>query len=68
MKNIFALTKRDQRVVIAIVVMLVAASLLRHYLNPRSEPAPPTSTSTLSPTATPHPPAEEQDVNDAPER
>jgi hypothetical protein len=68
MKNIFALTKREQRVVIAIAVLVVGASLLRHYLDIRSEPPPPRSTSTLSPIATPHPPAEDQDVIDASER
>lgn len=60
MRNIFALTKREQRVVIAIVTLLVAASLAKYYLEIRSEHRPAGSTSTLSPTITPTPRAKDQ--------
>jgi hypothetical protein len=53
MRNLFALTKREQRVVITVVVLLVGAALAKHYLDMRSEPPPARSTSTLSPTVTP---------------
>jgi predicted metal-binding membrane protein len=53
MRNIFELTKREQRAVIVIVVVLVAAALALHYLETRSAPGPETSTSSLSPTMTP---------------
>jgi hypothetical protein len=52
MRNIFALTKREQRVVIVVVMTLVAAMLAKHYIDLRSQPPPERSTSTL-PTAAP---------------
>jgi len=56
MKNIFALTKGEQRVVIVVLMVLVAAMLTKHYLDNRSQPLPTRSTSTLpteAPTASP---------------
>ena len=68
MRNIFALTKREQRIIIAIVVLLVAASLAKHYLEIRPELRPTKSTSTLSPTVTPPARAEElSEDNEAPQ-
>jgi len=59
MRNIFALTKREQRIVILVLVALLAAALAKHHLDSRSQPPPTKSTSTL-PTATPsHLPGEE---------
>ena len=58
MRNIFALTKREQRIVILVLMALLAAALAKHHLDSRSPP-PTKSTSTL-PTATPsHLPGEE---------
>ena len=62
MKNIFELTRGEQRVVIFIVVVLVAAAFTQHLLETKSRPPParPASAnpatagrSTSSPTATP---------------
>ncbi|HET9856425.1 MAG TPA: hypothetical protein VFP99_01200 [Chthoniobacterales bacterium] len=47
MKNIFDLTKREQRLVIVIVVALVALALAKHFSNKREQP---TSTPASSPT------------------
>jgi hypothetical protein len=40
MKNIFDLTKREQRLVIVIVTALVAATLAKHFWENRSQPLP----------------------------
>jgi hypothetical protein len=58
MKNIFALTKREQRVIILIMTLLVAASFAKHHVNIRADLRPVRSTSTLSATVTPSPRAE----------
>jgi hypothetical protein len=49
MKNIFDLTKREQRLVIVIVVALVAVAFAKHSLEKKSQPLP-TSTPASSPT------------------
>jgi hypothetical protein len=65
MRNIFMLTKREQRVVITALVLLIGAALAKHYLDMRSEPPPARSTSTLSPTVTPPaPPQSDEAVDD----
>jgi hypothetical protein len=64
MRNIFVLTKREQRVVIVIVMLLVAASLAKHYLDIRLEPAPVESPSTASPSATPQSRLEDEEASD----
>ena len=46
MKNIFDLTKREQRFVIIIVAALVAAAFAKHFLENKSQPPHPRSTST----------------------
>jgi predicted metal-binding membrane protein len=51
MANIFELTKREQRVVILIVTMLVVIALAKHLWQSKSQAA--TTTSQPSPTATP---------------
>ena len=48
MKNIFGLTKNEQRVVIVVVMVLLAATLAKHFRNNRS-PIPVTT----SPSSTP---------------
>jgi hypothetical protein len=40
MKNIFHLTKREQRLVIMIVALLVTATLAKHFWENRSQPLP----------------------------
>jgi len=64
MRNILELTRSEQRVVIFIVVVLVAAAFTQHFLETRSRPAPAKSIS--SPTASPtiHP-EEEPDADDS---
>jgi hypothetical protein len=51
MRNIFELSKREQRVVIFIVVVLVAAAFTQHFLQTKAQP--PRTRSTSSPTAAP---------------
>ncbi|HST29718.1 MAG TPA: hypothetical protein VLK27_02635 [Chthoniobacterales bacterium] len=51
MRNIFELTKREQRVVIVIVTLLVASAFAKHAWQTRSSP--PVKTSSPEPTATP---------------
>jgi hypothetical protein len=46
MKNIFELTKREQRLVIVIVVALVAVAFAKHLSDQRAQPAPARSTTT----------------------
>jgi len=65
MKNIFAPTRTEQRVVIFIVIILVAAAFTQHLLETRSRPSPTKATS--SPTALPtvHPEEEQTGVDDS---
>jgi hypothetical protein len=65
MRNIFELTRSEQRVVIFIIVVLVAAAFAQHFLEKRSRPAP--TKSTLTPTASPivHPTDEQNDADDS---
>jgi hypothetical protein len=56
MKNIFVLTKNEQRVVIVVVMVLLAATIARHYRDNRS-PIPATTSTTAHPTAAPSPSA-----------
>jgi hypothetical protein len=58
MRNIFELTKLEQRVVITIVTLLVAIALAKHFWQKTSEQAPSRSTST--PAASPTPRVEQQ--------
>ena len=51
MKNIFDLTKREQRLVIVIVAALVAVAFLKHLLENRSHPPHATASSAESATA-----------------
>ena len=48
MKNIFDLTKREQRLVIVIVVALVAVAFAKHLFENRSHPVPATASSAES--------------------
>jgi hypothetical protein len=54
MKNIFVLTKNEQRVVIVFVMVLLAATLAKHYRDNRS-PIPATTSTSSQPTAAPSP-------------
>jgi len=58
MRNIFDLTKGEQRIVILILAALVAFALSKHFLENRSQPPPATSAST--PTTSPAIHAEEE--------
>jgi hypothetical protein len=69
MKNIFDLTKREQRLVIVIVTALVAATLAKHFWENRSQPLPTRhrtspsdwrTSSTSTPTSSPSIHAEEE--------
>lgn len=51
MRNIFELTKREQRIVIAIVAALVAFAFAKHLLQKHPDPVP--STPAASPTLSP---------------
>jgi len=46
MRNIFELTKREQRIVIVIVTLLVAIAFAKHFRQTKLQPAPTTPTST----------------------
>ena len=63
MRNIFELTKREQRTVIVIVTVLVTGALAQHYIETRSEARPERSTASLSPTVTPRLPAQNTQTN-----
>jgi hypothetical protein len=63
MRNIFELTRAEQRVVIFIIVVLVAAAFTQHFLQTRSRPAPTRSTSPPTPAPKIHP-ADEQNDSD----
>jgi hypothetical protein len=43
MKNIFDLTKREQRLVIVIVAALVAIAFAKHWIESASNPPPPST-------------------------
>jgi hypothetical protein len=72
MKNIFDLTKREQRLVIVIVTALVAATLAKHFWENRSQPLPARhrtspsdwrTSSTSTPTSSPSVHAEEEQLD-----
>jgi hypothetical protein len=60
MKNIFILTKNEQRVVIIVITVLLAATLAKHYRDNRS-PIPATTSTSMHPTAAPSPSAAEDE-------
>jgi hypothetical protein len=64
MRNIFELTRAEQRVVIFVVVVLVAAAFTQHFLQTRSRPAPTKSTSTPTPAPKIHPTDAQNDADD----
>jgi len=51
MKNIFVLTKNEQRVVIVVVMVMLAATLAKHFFESRPHPVPPTASSVEAATA-----------------
>jgi predicted metal-binding membrane protein len=64
MRNIFELTKREQRIVILMVVILVALAFAKHFWQTNSQPVP--AASTLTPAASPslQSPKEEPEPDD----
>ena len=66
MRNIFTLTRAEQRVVIFIVVVLVAAAFTQHLLQTKSRSQP--ARSILSPTASPtvHPEEKSGEMDESP--
>jgi hypothetical protein len=65
MKNIFILTKAEQRAVIVIVMALLAVTIARRFLEDRSHIPAPTSTSTHAvPTPSPSQPEEDATAPD----
>jgi predicted metal-binding membrane protein len=65
MKNIFDLTKREQRIVIVIVAALVAVAFAKHLLENRSRPLPGGSTPTPTSAPTVHSEEEQPDSDDS---
>jgi hypothetical protein len=61
MKNIFILTRAEQRAVIVILMALLAATIARRFLEDRSHIPAPTSTSTHA-VPTPSPSHAEEDA------
>ncbi|HEV3393367.1 MAG TPA: hypothetical protein VG103_07655 [Chthoniobacterales bacterium] len=62
MRNIFELTKREQRIVIVIVAALVLFALAKHLWQTKPQPVPAATTSTTS--QTPPPQKEETESDD----
>ena len=65
MKNIFDLTKREQRLVMVIVVTLVAVTLAKHFWQNKAQPLPTRSTSTPTSSPTIHAEEEQPDSDDS---
>ena len=76
MKNIFDLTKREQRLVIVIVVTLLAVTFAKHFWQNKAQPVPARhrtspsdgrtrSTSTPASSPTIHPDEEQPDSDDS---
>jgi len=65
MRNIFDLTKREQRLVILIVVTLVAFAFAKHLLEKKVNPLPATSTSMPTPSPRIHSKEEESKSDDS---
>jgi len=66
MRNIFELTKREQQIIIAIVIALVVFAFAKHAWETRSAtPAPLRSTSSPTPAPTVHPEDEQSEPNDS---
>ena len=67
MKNVFALTEREQRVVIVIVMALLAATIAKHYHDAALDA--PRPTPTLTPAGLPlsaAPPRNEAETDNSP--
>ena len=65
MRNIFELTKREQRLVVIIMIVLVTATITRHFWSSRA-PLPQTpSTSTQAKQPPIHPEEEQTDRDDS---
>jgi hypothetical protein len=65
MRNVFNLAKREQRIVISIVVALVAFAFAKHWWDRESQMPPTTATSTPTPAPTRHAEEEQPDSNDS---
>jgi len=64
-KNIFDLTKREQRLVIIIVAALVAVAFAKHLLENKSQPPHPRSTSTPAASPATQPEEERSESDDS---
>lgn len=64
MRNIFDLTKREQRVVIVIVATLVAFAFAKHWWQTKSQRVPAATTSSPATSLTPQPTKDESESND----
>jgi hypothetical protein len=65
MRNIFDLTKREQRIVILIVAALVAFAFAKHFWQNRSRSAPTGSTSIPTPSPLIHAEEEQLEPDDS---
>jgi len=65
MRNIFNLTKREQRIVILIVVALVVFAFAKHLRENKASPLPPRSTSMPTPSPMIHPEEEQSAPDDS---
>jgi len=61
MRNIFELTKREQRIVILIVVVLVVFAFAKHFWQNKSSLAPVKSASTPAASPSVHAPTDQSD-------
>jgi hypothetical protein len=64
-RNIFDLTKREQRLVIVIVTALVAFAFAKHLSDKRAQPLPANSTSTPASSPTLHAEEEKPEPDDS---
>jgi hypothetical protein len=64
MRNILELTKREQRVVIVIVTLLVAFAFAKHWWQTKSQPVPAATTLSPATSLTGQPPKDESESDD----
>ena len=65
MRNIFELTKREQRIVIVIVALLVAIAFAKHFWQTKSQPVPARSKPTPEISPTEHSREQEPESDDS---
>jgi predicted metal-binding membrane protein len=64
MRNIFELTKREQRIVVVIIVALVAFAFVKHLWQTKSQAVPAATTSTPAASTALPPPKDESESDD----